>query len=79
MTAKVLKYLPHPEKYPKIPRILSKVAAIFFYSLNRAGLINFLSGTLIIMWSCLKTNLEMYGFCALPLFLPTSLSLLLNY
>ena len=59
---------------PKIPRILSKIAAIFFYDLNRAGLIDFLCGTLIIMWCCLKTNLEMDGFCDLPLFLPTFLS-----
>lgn len=65
-TTEVFKYLLHPEKYPKIPRILSKVATIFFYGLNRAALIHFLRGTLIIMWSCLKTNLEIYGFCGLP-------------
>lgn len=53
---------------PKIPRILSKIAAMFFCDLNRAGLINFLCG------ACLKTNLEMDGFCDLPLFLPISLS-----
>ena len=59
---------------PKIPKILFKIAAIFFCDLNRAGLINFLCGALIIMWCCLKTNLEMDGFCDLPLFLPISLS-----